>query len=126
MKKNNKTDKIYIEKILRYIGDVKECFEFYDIKGHSDLENKRLARYAITQIITNIHEIKKKLTDEVLLRLPGFDKIRLTDARNIASHDYDSLDFKIIYALCKRDILDGDVKNELEGVLKSYENNDDK
>ena len=125
MKKNDKTDKICIAKILRYIGDIKECFEFYGIKSYSDLESKRLAGYAVTQIITNIHELKKKLTDTVLLKLPEFDKIRLTNARNIASHDYDGLNFEAIYTICKRRLLNENVKNELEGVLKSYEDNDD-
>ena len=59
MKKNSNIDKICIEKILRYIGDIRDCFERYKIKSHADLENERLAQYAITQIITNIHELKK-------------------------------------------------------------------
>ena len=125
MKKSDKTDKICIEKILRYIGYIQECFEHYEIKNHSDLEDKKLAQFAITQIITNIHELRKKLTDEVLLKLPEFDKIRLSNARNIASHDYDSLDFEAVYRICNRRLLSENVKNELEGVLKSYENNND-
>ena len=125
MKNNSKTDKIFIEKILRYIGDIKDCFERYMIKSHMDLENERLAQYAITQIITNIHELKKKMTNEVLSKMPEFDKIRLAYARNIASHDYDSLDFEAVYRICKRRLLSENVRNELEGVLKSDEENDD-
>ena len=125
MKKNSNTDKICIEKILRYVGDIRECFEHYDIKSYRDLESKRLAQYAITQIITNIHELKKKMTDEVLSKLPEFDKIRLANARNIASHDYDSLDFEIVYRMCERRLLSDTAKNELEGVLKSYEADND-
>ena len=123
MKKNNKTDKICIEKILGYVEHIRDCFERYNIKSHNDLENEKLAQFAITQIITNIHELKKKLTDEALLKLPEFDKIRLAGARNIASHDYDSLDFEVIYRICKRRLLSENVKNELEGVLESYEDN---
>lgn len=89
------------------------------------MADKKLAQFAIIQIITNIHELKKKLTDEVLLKLPEFDKIRLANARNIASHDYDSLDFEAIYTICKRRRLGDNVKKEMEGVLKSYENNND-
>ncbi|MCL1994680.1 MAG: hypothetical protein FWG63_00570 [Defluviitaleaceae bacterium] len=125
MKKNHKTDKICIEKILAYIGYVEECFRQYEIKSPEDLEDQKLAQFAITQIITNIYELKKKLTNEILLKLPEFDKIRLANARNIASHDYDSLDFETIYRLCKLRILNESVKNELEGTLKSYENNND-
>ena len=71
------------------------------------------------------HALKKKLTDKALIKLPKFDKIRLANARNIASHDYDSLDFGTIYTICKRRLLGENVKNELEGVLKSYEDNND-
>ena len=65
------------------------------------------------------------MTNEVLSKLPEFDKIRLANARNIASHDYDSLDFEIIYRMCERRLLSDTAKNELEGALKSYEADND-
>ena len=125
MKKNSNTDKICIEKILRYVGDIRECFEHYDIKNYKDLESKRLAQYALTQIITNIHEMKKKMTDDVLLKLPELGKIRLANARNIASHDYDRIDFEIIYNICKKQILSDTVHNELTEVMKDDEDEQD-
>ena len=116
MKKNDKTDKICIEKILRYIGDIKECFEFYDIKSHSDLESKRLAGYAVTQILTNIYAAKQKLTNEALMKLPEFDRIKLAGARNIAGHDYDRVNFEMIYDFCNM-LLSDKIKSELSEVL---------
>lgn len=84
--------------------------------GKGDLENKGLAGYAVTQIITNIHKLKKKLTDEALLKLPKFDKIRLAGARNIASHDYDRVNFEMVYDFCKM-LLSNKIKSELSEVL---------
>ena len=117
MKKNIETDKICAEKILCYIGDIRECFEHYDIKGYSDLADKRLAQYALTQILTNIHEARKRLTDETLLKMPEFNKIRLATSRNIASHDYDRLDFETVYIICQRRLLSEIVSNELKEVI---------
>ena len=118
MKKNKKTDKICVKKILHYIEDIRDCFEQYNIESYEDLNNKRLAQYALTQIITNIYELKKKMTDDFLLNLPEFNKIRLANARNIASHDYDRLDFEIIYNICKKQILSDALAKELDEVFK--------
>ena len=123
MKKSDKTDKICIEKIQSYIGDIGNCFERYEIKSYNDLRGERLAQYAITQILTNIHEVKKKLTDEIVLKLPEFNKIKLAGARNIASHDYERLDFEIIYRRANQ-LLRENIISEMEGMIDELE--DDK
>ena len=117
MKKSEKTDKICIKKILEYIDDIKDCFDHYSIESYKNLENKRIAQYAITQIITNIYELKKKIGDETLSKLPEFDKIRLAGARNIASHNYDRVNFEIIYDICKM-LLNVKIERELKEVAK--------
>ena len=97
-----KTDKICIEKIIKYINDIKTCFSHFDINSPDDLENTRLAQLAITQSITNIHEIKKHMEQEVLDSLSDFNGIKISAARNIASHDYENVNFKIIYDVCNK------------------------
>jgi len=48
------------------------------------------------------------------------DKIRLKAARNIASHDYDSLDFDIIYRRTMQ-LISKEVSDELEAVIGDLE-----
>ena len=47
--------------------------------------------------------------------MPLFSKIGLKASRNIASHDYDSLDFDVIYKRT-RQLLKSEVADELEAV----------
>ena len=54
---------------------------------------------------------------------PAFDKILLKAARNIASHDYDSLDFEIIYRRTLQ-LLNPKVSQELEAVVNDFEQSD--
>jgi len=123
MKRSDRTDKVCIEKILGYIEDIRECFEYHNINNHEDLGNKKLAHYAITQILTNIHELKKSLTENTLLKVTAFDKIKLTTARNIASHDYDAINFKMIHDICKKKLLNETTIKELEGAVSDVNDN---
>ena len=107
-------DKVCIEKILVYINEIQGFFGQYSINSFEDLEGNNLVKYATTQIITNIYELKKKMSGDTLSNLPNFDKIKLSVARNIASHDYDEVNFSIIYIICS---LLSKSKNELEEVL---------
>lgn len=99
MKQSLENDKICIEKIMNYIGDIKDCFTHFDINSYSDIESERIAQLAITQCITNIYETKKNVQQTTLDNIPEFDQIKLSTARNIASHDYDSLNFEVIYRI---------------------------
>ena len=115
MKQSNKLDVICINKILKYIKNINEAYDTFQIGSADDLEKNVICHLAITQIITNIYEIKLKIQDATLAKMPLFYKIGLKAARNIASHDYDSLDFDIIYKrTCQ--LLKPEVLNELETI----------
>ncbi len=113
MKQSNETDKICIEKIIKYIGDIQTCFNHFNITTYSEFENQRLAQLAITQSITNIYETKKYLQQATLYNIPDFDKIKIGVARNIASHDYESINFETIYRICTK-LLSSHIKEVLE------------
>lgn len=100
MKKSSELDKQCIEKILKNINRIKSAFEHFNINSLADFQNCDLAQLAITQAITNIHESKKHMQDDTLVKLQEFDTIRLSGTRNIASHDYDSLNEKVVYEIC--------------------------
>ena len=116
MRPNAKADAIRAEKILKYIVDIKDCFEHFSIKSYNDLKSKRLAQLAVTQIITSIYELKKNITPDALTLLPEFNKIKIAGARNIASHDYERINFKIIYDICDM-LIRASVVEELEEVI---------
>jgi uncharacterized protein with HEPN domain len=117
MEKNMETDKIYIEKILNYINVLRETFGHFGINSAESLIGSEIASAAVTQTITNIYAAKKNLTGEILGNLNEFGKLKLSGARNIASHDYDSLNFNIIYDICIKLISDKigeELRNELQ------------
>jgi len=127
MKQTQKTDIEYIKKILRYIGMIDKTYDTLGVESREDFECNEICQLAIAQSITNIYEVKKKIRAETLSQVPAFDRILLKAARNIASHDYDSLDFEIIY---KRTIqlLKPEVSQELEAIVNDFnpDNSSDK
>jgi len=113
LNKDYKTDKTCIEKILKYINDIKICLSHFRINSFNELKNERLAQLAITQSITNIYEVKRLINQEILNEVSNFDNIKISAARNIASHDYESVNFKIIYDVCNK-LTANTVMEELE------------
>ena len=99
MKQSATTDIQCIERIMMHIGSIKKAFETFKIKSLTDFESNDVCQLAVTQAITNISELRKKLRADTLGKLVLFSKmgIVLKTARNIASHDYEMLDFGIIF-----------------------------
>lgn len=118
MKQSPKTDEICLIKILRHIGDLRECLTHFEIKTFKDFEEKRLAQFASTQIITIIYGLKKSIKNETLEKVPEFNKIRIAGARNVASHEYEKVNFRMIFDICTM-LTSKKVSNELRGVLKN-------
>jgi len=123
VKHSAETDIISLRRILGYIMDIGECFDHFVVESHADFAANRLAQYAITQIITNIAEIRKDISDATLLLLPGFSRIKVIGARNIASHAYEQVNFRIIYDICGM-LQSENVVKELNGVIYGVDGND--
>ena len=107
-----------IEKILRWTLKTQDVLDKFAIHDYADFEHDEICQLALNQLITNIYELTKKIDNEVLDKMPILSKSRfgLKNARNISSHDYDSLDFKIVYRLVK-DLTNTNFKKELEDML---------
>jgi uncharacterized protein with HEPN domain len=116
MKPSQKLDRICIQKIVNYIGEIKLCFEHFHVDTHEDFENARLSQLATTQLITNIYELKKKIRSESLNRMPEFNKLKLSVARNVASHEYENIDTEMIYHICEK-LLSKGINDELIEVI---------
>ena len=102
MKKSNEQDIKNLSNIIKSLVNIQKAFEQNNINNTNNLKNDEITQAACTQFITNIQEAKKKLQDETYNKLVELNKVKLAEARNIASHDYDSLDFNIIYYICER------------------------
>lgn len=120
MKKGWTCDKVCIEKIIKNIDRIEAAFEHFEIETPEDLIDCDLAQLAITQAITNIHETKKLLRQETLDNIRNFDTIKVAAARNIASHDYDSVNFKIIYDISVR-LISEPIKEVLQNEYDNLE-----
>ena len=107
-----------IEKILKWTMKISEVLDRFDIQKYEDFEQNEICQLAITQLITNIYELTKKVEKDVLDAMPILTKSRsgLKSARNISSHDYESIDFRIMYRLVC-DLTSDNFQNELEGKI---------
>ena len=120
MKKSYSTDIQCITKILRYVDDIQSILANDNIKSFQDLSKSLSAKYAVTQLITNVYELSRKLQDTTLQTLKNFNSPVLRKARQIASHDYDAIDFRSIYNLCMS-LTGATVRNELKECLEAAE-----
>jgi len=120
MKQSVETDIVCIERILKYVDLISDAYSMFNIGSETDLKNSHVCQLAVAQAITNINELRKKLRDETVKKMPLFGSVRLKAARNIASHDYDSLDFDIIYKRTQQ-ILNPEVNSELEAMKNAFE-----
>jgi len=120
MKKSQKTDARCIELMLKYISHMEEAYNHYNISSKNDLEENVLCHLAITQLIINVHECKKKVTAESLSHLPHFLTLgrSLKMARNIAGHEYDEINFELLHRLIIR-LTDDKTIRELEGLYEA-------
>ena len=115
MKQSSELDIVCIGKILKYIQTINNAYTKFDITNADDLAGNDICQLAITQAVTNIYELRQKIQADTLSQMPLFSKIRLKAARNIASHDYDSLDFDVVYKRTSQ-LLKSEVADELEAV----------
>jgi len=112
MKKSIQTDTQCVAKILKYIGDIKQILINESIKSYQNLENSLAAKYAVTQLITNVYELSTNLQPATLQLFTAFNSIEVSLARHISSHVYDKVNFRIIYRICTQ-LTDDNIFDEL-------------
>ena len=116
--KNQLRQIICCRKIIRYLNDIKECFEQFNIKDYQDLEKTKFAHYAITQLITILNSLKENLQIDTVLQMNAFCHINLKEARNDASHAYNRVNFERFCELCL-DLTKDEIYEELRLVIKA-------
>ena len=121
MEKSNQFDIQKLNSIIKSIINIKKCYEQHNIKNSNNLKNDDVAQAACTQFITNIYENKKKIQDETYNKLVKLNKIKLAGARHIANHDYDNVNFMVIYSICNQ-LTKGEIISELHNIISEIEN----
>jgi uncharacterized protein with HEPN domain len=124
MKPSDTFDFICVEKILKHIQTINDAYVLFNITNANDLAENHLCQLAVTQAITNIHELRQRIQESTINKMLMFASLRLglKAARNIASHDYDSLDFGIIFKMVNK-LTDTQVIRELEAVIHAIQSN---
>jgi len=112
-----------IELCVKHIKKMRAVFDEFGIKTLEDFEGSETCQLAITQLVTNIHEPSKKIGDDLTAQMPLFSKQRkrIKVSRNISSHDYESVDWEIVYKLVC-DLTKDEIIAELEGVANELRN----
>ncbi|MCL1788004.1 MAG: hypothetical protein FWG38_08455 [Defluviitaleaceae bacterium] len=109
----------YTEKILKWTGKMQGVFHEFNIKSLQDFEQNETCQLAINQLVTNVHELTKKIDAELYDHIPHLVmlKRKLKYTRNIADHDYESLGLDIVYKLVTS-LTHADVYNELHSAAQ--------
>jgi len=100
MIKSVHTDIQNIRQIQKYIADIKSIMSGMD--SWESLKNSLCEKYAITQLITNVTECDKNLRDDSPVQLPQLRRLR-----NVSSHNYMGVDFKVVWAICQELMKEG-------------------
>ena len=81
MKKSSQVDAKCVSKMIKYVEDIREILTNEGVNSHVDLKQSLAAKYAVTQLITNIYELTKHMQTETMQSLPELNGIRLRTAR---------------------------------------------
>lgn len=93
-------DEQCISKIEKYVTKINELYSLVEHLSDIQIEDGFYG-LALTQCLTNLYELVIKVSSEELSYklMPILQKTKTT--RNIASHDYDSINWNIIKRNCK-------------------------
>lgn len=115
----------YTEKILKWTGKMQGVFHEFNIKSLHDFQQNETCQLAINQLVTNVHELTKKIDEELYDHIPHLVmlKRKLKYTRNIADHDYESLGLDMVYKLVTS-LTHADVFDELHRAAEDLRNTD--
>ena len=95
-------DRIILQKIQKYKSRISRLYSIIENLSPGDIEEKDEA-YALTQYLTNIHSLLVHVSNEdIQQKLFVLYSNNLIKCRNIASHDYDSLNWHMVKELCRK------------------------
>jgi uncharacterized protein with HEPN domain len=87
-------------KIEKYTGKIKEAYEQIKEMDSEEID-QGLAGYALAQCLTNLYEVITRVNSDKLTRKLWPIVKRTKATRNIAAHDYDSINWDIVKENCR-------------------------
>lgn len=95
-------NKIVLYKIQKYREKVSRFYSVIENLSPKDIEDTDES-LALIQCLTNIHSLAMQISNEdIQQKLFVFYGNNINRCRNIASHDYDSLNWHMVKELCKK------------------------
>ena len=86
------------------LGEIADIEAFITHRSLADLMDDRMCQKAIVMSLINIGELSKAFTDSFLGAMPGIPWKAIRGFRNIAAHQYGSIDFEDVYKTVTEDI----------------------
>lgn len=108
-------DRIIIQKIISYINDIEIYVKGLEAKDFLD-DKKTITACAFT--VSQIGELVKEITDEVMKKYYNIPWNSIKGMRNRIIHDYENVDLSVLWGTIKESL------PELKGQLKDIIIND--
>lgn len=108
-------DRIIIQKIISYINDIEIYVKGLEAKDFLD-DKKTITACAFT--VSQIGELVKEITDEVMKKYNNIPWNSIKGMRNRIIHDYENVDLSVLWGTIKESL------PELKGQLKDIIIND--
>lgn len=113
----NRTKQL-LEIILYEISLLDEGLDYYRCKSYEEFSKNPFVQRAVTQVITNVHETIKKIPEEYIIENKNIDWNKFRTTRNISSHDYMSVSFRVIWNIIQNDIKP--FKNDIVKLINDF------
>ena len=95
-----KSDRVYVEHILRCIGRIEE----YNTEGRAKFFASHLVQDGIMRNLQTLAESSRRLSEGVKALHPGVDWKGLAGFRNVLVHDYLGVDLEHVYRAVEHDV----------------------
>ena len=95
-----KSDRVYLEHILRCIARIEE----YNVEGRAKFFASHLVQDGVMRNLQTFAESSRRLSDGVKALHPGVDWKGLAGFRNVLVHDYLGVDLEHVYRAVEHDV----------------------
>ena len=111
-------DKEIVQRIIKYCSDINFLMQKYQFDFHT-YKTDISFQYACNMCIIQIGELVSRFSDEFLDTNKHIPWYAIKGMRNLHAHDYDRVDFDIVWNTLKEDI--PDLLKQLKTILGEYE-----
>ena len=79
----------------------KEAMELAEGRSRADLDLDRMFELALTRLMEVLGEAARRVPDDFRERYPHVPWRQTTDLRNVLIHDYDTVDFDVLWQIIR-------------------------